>query len=83
MELSKSQKVIARQLISEALQRECKTFLEEVKDILPLRDQTPHEVYLNLKKKSLTSTSILQRNMTGCPDRVISWLYSACFITMS
>lgn len=51
MELSKSQKKIARQLISKALQRECKTFLEEVKDVLPLRDQTPHEVYLNLYKK--------------------------------
>ena len=83
MELSKSQKKIARQLISEALQRECKTFLEEAKDVLPLRDQTPHEVYRIFTKKSQTSTSILQRNMTGCPDHVISWLYSTCFITMS
>lgn len=51
MELSKSQKKVARQLINEALQRECKTFLEEVKEILPQKDRTPHEVYLQLFKK--------------------------------
>jgi len=43
---------VARQLISEALQRDCKTFLEEVKEIiLPQKNQTPHEVYLQLFKK--------------------------------
>jgi len=51
MELSKSQKKVARQLINEALQRECKTFLEEVKEKLPQKDQTPHEAYLQLFKK--------------------------------
>ena len=54
MELTKSQKKIARELISTGLRRECKTFLKKIETFMHnSRYQTdnPHEVYLKLYKK--------------------------------
>ncbi|MDL2282325.1 hypothetical protein LJC44_04340 [Parabacteroides sp. OttesenSCG-928-G06] len=54
LELSKSQKKIARELIGDSLQKECGRFIEEVKVFIPNQEQeskNPHEIYLNLYKK--------------------------------
>lgn len=54
MELPKSQKKIARELISETLQRECKAFMEEVERWMKHLNQekeTSHNNYLTLYKK--------------------------------
>lgn len=54
LELSKSQKKIARELIEKSLQTECAQFLEEIERFLSNREQkekAPHETYLNLYKK--------------------------------
>lgn len=53
VELSKSQKKLARELIDTALQRECDRFLEETKTFIANRAQgnkKPHEAYLKLYK---------------------------------
>lgn len=54
MELSKSQKKIARMLIEEAMQRECKAFMESVEQFVqqPEREnETFHNKYIALYKK--------------------------------
>lgn len=53
MELSKSQKKIARILIDEAMQRECQLFLESIRNLLnkTAEGETPHSKYLKLYKK--------------------------------
>ncbi|MDR1259448.1 MAG: hypothetical protein LBK65_09270 [Tannerellaceae bacterium] len=54
LELSKSQKKIARELIENSLQIECGRFLEEIEISISKRGQeskSPHEAYLNLYKK--------------------------------
>ena len=54
MELPKSQKKIARELISEALRRECKMFMEEVNkwmNHLTQEKETSHNNYLTLYEK--------------------------------
>lgn len=54
IELSKSQKKIARELIDNSLQIECGRFLEEIETFISNRKQeckSSHEVYLNLYKK--------------------------------
>lgn len=54
IELTKSQKKIARQLINLALQRECTAFLNNVRRLLrdvENRDEDAHANYLSLFKK--------------------------------
>ena len=54
MELQKSQKKIARELITTGLQRECKAFLEKIETFTHnprYKADNPHEVYLKLYKK--------------------------------
>ncbi len=51
LELSKSQKKIARELIQKALQTDCKNCLDEVDSLLKKgkgTSFTPHETYLKL-----------------------------------
>ncbi|MDR2918801.1 MAG: hypothetical protein LBV72_05500 [Tannerella sp.] len=53
IELSKSQKKIARELIENSLQMECARFLEEIEKSISNQGQeckSPHEAYLNLYK---------------------------------
>lgn len=54
IELSKSQKKIARELIQNSLQMECSRFLEEIERAISNRDQeatNSHKTYLELYKK--------------------------------
>lgn len=54
LELSKSQKKIARELIENSLQKECGRFLGEIEVFVSNQEQkskSPHEVYMNLYKK--------------------------------
>lgn len=54
IELSKSQKKIARELIENSLQMECTQFLEEIEMSVSnwkLKHKSSHEAYLNLYKK--------------------------------
>ena len=54
IELSKRQKGIARELIQLALQRECKSFVEELSKWMNSSKseyETPHKLYLQLYRK--------------------------------
>ncbi|MDR1369493.1 MAG: hypothetical protein LBJ72_05110 [Dysgonamonadaceae bacterium] len=54
IELSKSQKKIARELIQLGLQRECKSFTDKITKLtnsLEWKTGDPHELYLKLYKK--------------------------------
>lgn len=53
LELSKSQKKIARELIHNSLQKKCFQFLEKIKVSVNRSQEgkSPHETYLNLYKK--------------------------------
>jgi len=55
IELSKSQRKIARELIREALQIECARFIEETEVRIAERKRegkSPHEIYLELYEKT-------------------------------
>jgi hypothetical protein len=55
MELSKSQKKIARELIQLGLQRECKSFTDRITKFTnsaEWKSGDPHELYLKLYKKN-------------------------------
>lgn len=53
LELPKSQKKIARELIQMSLQKECSVFLEKINMSVNRSQEgkSPHEAYLNLYKK--------------------------------
>jgi len=68
MELTKSQKKIARELISTGLQRECKTFLEKIETFMQnprYKADNPHEVYLKLYKKVAAFDKHIARRYNG------------------
>lgn len=64
IELSKSQKKVARELIKESLQKECAQFLEKIEMSVSNRDQegkSPHETYLNLYKEVKSFDKYIER----------------------
>lgn len=64
LELSKSQKKIARELITNSLQIECGRFLEEVEICVSKREQeckSSHEAYLNLYEKVKSFDKLIAR----------------------
>ena len=68
IELSKSQKKIARQLIDVGLQRECKTFTEKIARFIgspKWETENPHELYLQLYKKVVSFDKHIARRYNG------------------
>ena len=71
LELSKSQKKIARELIQLGLHRECKSFTKEIAEFtnsLEWELENPHELYLKLYKKVTSFDKRIARrydNVTG------------------
>jgi len=68
IELSKSQKKIARQLIDIGLQRECKTFTEKIARLTgspKWETENPHELYLKLYKKVVYFNKHIARRYDG------------------
>lgn len=66
VELDKSQKKIARTLISRALERECCTFLAKLKRLLQdEKAQSCHEKYLEIYKSIQTFDKDISRQYDG------------------
>ncbi|MDR0507722.1 MAG: hypothetical protein LBH32_13035 [Dysgonamonadaceae bacterium] len=68
IELSKSQKKIARELIQLGLQRECKSFTDKITKLTNSSEWKigdPHEIYLKLYKKVISFDKKIARRYNG------------------
>lgn len=67
IELSKSQKKIARELIDKSLQKECAQFLEKIEISITeyWKGKNPHESYLNLYRKVESFDKHIARRYDG------------------